>query len=204
MKEQKRKPAPAIDPKNAKLAAASAAPEDFGDEESDEQETPQSTQELKRQPRIYKSTQVVDHDLFKLEVAKMKKNVSFTEIPEVMSFEHCHIFHTVDSNGKKQHTSTAVGGHHHPVQVVAGVDGVPTLKVGEPRRWVKRKIRGVMQRVEEPIYLNGEKDEQDTHTHEVSYLGSERITLREPNIEAARFEAELKAKREPIIEGVRG
>jgi hypothetical protein len=187
----------------SKLAKATAAPEGLEGDAGEEDEAPAATPTvIKRQVRIYKSTQEIDHDLFKLEPAMMRKNVSFTEIPQVERFEHCHIFHTVDSNGKKQVGSTAVGGHHHPVKVVVNADGVPTLEVGEPRRWVKRKVRGVMVRVEEPIYLNAEQDERDSHTHEVTYLGSEKIMLRKPNVEFAKLDGELKAKREPSIDGV--
>ncbi len=155
-----------------------------------------------RQPRVYKSTQEIDHDLFKLEVAHMSKNVSYTDVPFIERYEHVHVFHTVDSNGKVQTTSTPVGGHHHEVEVVAGPDGVPTLKVSQPRRWVKRKVKGVMKRMPEPIWLDAEHSESDEHTHEVTYLGSEKITLRTPNMEFAKFDANVRAVREPSIEGV--
>lgn len=152
--------------------------------------------------RIYKGTQEVDHDLFKLNAAKMAKNVSYTDVPQIEHFEHCHIFHTVDSGGRKQETSSAVGGHHHDIEVVEDANGVPSLKVSEPRKWIKKKIRGVMQRVSVAIVLDEEDGTTDSHTHEVTYLGSERITMRQANVEFAKFEVALKSKREFSVEGV--
>jgi hypothetical protein len=159
-----------------------------------------------RQSRIYKGTQQIDHDLFKLKVALMTKNVSFTDRPELVEFEHCHIFHTYDSNGKKQDTCSAVGGHFHPIVVRQGKDGVPVIEVGPPRKWVLKRIRGRNQRVMAPIDL-GDTDKNgnplfDEHTHEVDYLGSERITLRQSNVEFAKMEASIKARQEPSIDGV--
>lgn len=195
------------DPVESKLARATAAPEGLTTSADDEGEgAPMPV--IKRQERIYKSTQEVDHDLFKLEVATMRKNVSFTDKPHIEEFEHCHIYHTVDSSGKKQEASSPVGGHHHPITLVVDPSGVPTLKVGPPAKWVKKKIRGVMRRVSEPIWLEGAEGvegerERDEHTHAVSYLGSERIKLRQPNVEFAKMESALKSMREPSIEGVK-
>lgn len=166
-----------------------------------EAESGEGSPPMQRRERVYKGTREVDHDLFKLEVAKMRKNVSYTDVPDVREIEHCHLFHTVDSNGKKQVASNQVGGHHHDIEVTADADGVPTLKVSEPRRWVLKKVRGKNQRVSVPIFLNSEKDEWDNHTHAVTYLGSEKITLRAPNVEAAKIETMARAKTAPV-EGV--
>ncbi len=153
------------------------------------------------------------HDLFKLAVATMEKNVSYDDKPDVVKLEHCHIYHTIDSSGKPQNTSTAVGGHFHMVEVIAGDGGVPTLKVGPPVKWVKKRVRGVMKKIMQPIFLesasvddDGRPDNaerhKDTHTHEVLYLGSEEITLRKPNIEAGKVTAAI-AQREATIAGIR-
>lgn len=200
-KEQKKKGASA--PVESKLSRAQAAPEGLDDVAGDEPQAPM----IKRQPRVYKSSQEVDHDLFKLTVAKMIKNGGFNpDVPMIEHHEHTHWFHTVDSSGRPQVASTPTGGHHHAVKVIVGKDGVPTLEVSEPRRWVKRKVRGTrnkFKRVEEPVFIGtGEDAEKDTHTHDVQYCGSEKITLRQPNVEAAKFESALKAQREPTIEGV--
>ncbi len=157
------------------------------------------------QSRVYKSTQTVDHDLFKLKVAKMIKNAGYNEeAPLIQAIEHTHFFHTVDSSGKRQTTSTATGGHHHSVVVVQGPNGVPTLEVSGPMRWVKKKSRGQWKRIEEPVTIGkGDGAEADNHAHEVEYCGSERITLRKPNMEFAKVEATLKARYEPpTVEGV--
>jgi hypothetical protein len=162
---------------------------------------------IQRQPRIYKSTQDVDHDLFKLTVSEMIKNGGYNpDVPMLEKHEHTHWFHTVDSSGRAQTASTPTGGHHHNVKVIVGKDGVPTLEVSGPKRWVKRKVRGTrnkFKRVEEDAFIGtGEDAIHDTHSHNVQYCGSEKITLRSPNIEASLAMSALQQKREPSIEGV--
>jgi hypothetical protein len=147
--------------------------------------------------RVYKGTQELDHDLFKLKVGTMLKDISFTDMPDLVKIEHCHIFHTIDSNGKKQHECNAVGGHTHSVEVVE-TDGVPSLVVGPASRWTRQRVKGGrMIRVLTPI-------EHDDHTHDWEYLGSERIRLRENNMEFAKYQAMVKEKQEPTIDGVVG
>lgn len=157
-----------------------------------------------RRERVYKGTQEVDHDLFKLEAAKMSKNVSYTDIPNVQQFVHNHIFHTVDSSGKKQTTCTPVGGHFHEVEVTLGEGGVPELTVGPPKKWVIKKKRGVKTKVAVPVGWGSEDDrEYDEHTHDATYIGSERIQLRAANVEFAKYDAEVRGKQSPAIDGVR-
>ncbi len=154
---------------------------------------------VKQAERIYKNTQEVDHDLFKLKPASMKKNVSFTDEPRYEFFEHCHIFHTVDSNGKPQEACTPVGGHVHKIEVVHE-GGVPALKVSPAMHWVRRKKGARFQRMLVPIT---ETDpDGDDHTHASMYLGSERIKLRESSLEFAKFDAAMRAKENPTVEGV--
>lgn len=150
------------------------------------------------QQRIYKGTQVLDHDLFKLKVAKMRKDVSYDGEPDYVQFEHCHIFHTIDSNGKKQDTCSPVGGHFHEVRVVQKPGQVPTLEVSGPMKYVMKKFGKKFKKVPEPL-----DPEVDSHTHEVEYLGSERITPRTPNMEFAKLDAAVRAHQSPTIENVR-
>lgn len=157
--------------------------------------------------RIYKGQQKVDHDLFKLKVASMRKNVSFNDKPEIVSFEHCHIFHTVDSYGQKQFTTNAVGGHFHEVTVIENPNGgVPKLEISEPKKWVVKKVRGRKKKIAVPVVLVDDEEgkEVDTHTHEFEYLGSSQIHLRKPNLEFAKFDSALRAKQQPAVEGVHG
>lgn len=146
--------------------------------------------------RIYKNTQEIDHDLFKLLPSEMKKNVSFTEHPRYEFFQHSHIFHTVDSNGRVQDTCNSVGGHHHAIVVTKNGDGVPVISASGPMKFVMKKDKyGRARRAAVPML-------DDDHTHEVEYLGSEKIKLRQANIEFAKFDAALKAKQEISVEGV--
>lgn len=147
--------------------------------------------------RVYKSTQEVDHDLFKLRPATMQKNVSFSEIPQYEPIEHCHIFHTVDSNGTRQETCNAVGGHFHKMEVVQNADGVPTVRCSKPMRWVQKKVNGRFQKMLEEF-------SDDKHTHDVQYLGSEKIKLRETNMEAAKLQAMVESREKMSVEGVVG
>jgi uncharacterized protein YodC (DUF2158 family) len=139
--------------------------------------------------RVYKGTQVVDHDLFKLLPALMKKDVSFNpEKPIYEYFEHAHIFHTVDSNGKALDKCNDVGGHFHTVEVVNGKNGVPTLKVSVAMKVVRLKKGGPRVAVEV---------RDDNHTHAVKYLGSEKIELRKTNVDAAQYMSEIRSRVEP-------
>lgn len=143
--------------------------------------------------RFYSNKGEVDHDLFKLKVESMMKNVSWTkEEPDYRPVEHCHMFHTIDSSGKPQKYSTAQGGHFHEMEVVYK-DGVPEVvcKSG-PLEWVwikrgKRRIK-----VARPIFdglfrdfdSENPKIPVDVHKHEVQYIKSDRIALRRINEEA--------------------
>lgn len=151
------------------------------------------------QPRVYKGTQEIDHDLYKLSVATMRKNVSWEpKKPDIVRIEHVHIFHTVDSNGKKQNTCNQVGGHHHDIEVTHVNGGAPQIRVSEPRKYI-RDEDGRKQSV--PLNRAGDRN-GDFHIHEVEYLGSERIKIRETNIEYAKFQAAMTAVQSPKVEGV--
>lgn len=145
--------------------------------------------------RVYKNTQEIDHDLFKLSPAEMKKNVSFTEHTRYEYFMHSHIFHTVDSNGRVQDTCNSVGGHHHAITVEKNGEGVPVIHVSPAMKYISKKINGRLKRVAVPVL-------DDEHTHEIEYLGSEKIKLRQANIEFAKFDAALKARQEISVDGV--
>lgn len=157
----------------------------------------------KRMPRIYKGTQEIDHDLFKLEVGTMVKDVSYNDKPDLVKIEHVHLFHTVDSNGRAQETCTPVGGHCHKITVVRNADGVPSIQVGPPVKYIRKKVKGVYKKVLAPIILDEEEDTRDTHTHAVTYMGSEKIQLRRTNPEFAKFEATVTAQQTPSVDGVR-
>lgn len=165
------------------------------------------TAESTQQQRAYKGTQVVDHDLFKLEAAKMKKNVSYTEELMIELFDHCHMFHTVDSNGKKLDVSSPVGGHFHPIKVTRSESGVPEITVGPPHKFVMKKRNGRKVKVAVPVSFGSVDDEGservlDDHTHRATYLGSEKVSIRQPSVEFAKLDATLAMGRVSSVEGV--
>lgn len=163
----------------------------------------------KQAPRTYLNAQEYDHDLFKLTVAKMTKNVALPNTkPEFITLEHCHIFHTIDSAGKRQVVSTAVGGHVHEVKQVGEENGVPILEIGPAMKFVIKKKYGKMTKILARVLLEKEGgadggDLVDDHTHDYIYMGSEKIKARVVNPEFAKFETELKMKREPVVDGVK-
>lgn len=166
--------------------------------ESDEAER---SEETLRTERVYKGTQEVDHDLFKLEIAPMLKNVSFSEEqPRYEQTEHVHWFHTVDSMGQPMKHTPAVGGHFHEIILVPDANGgVPRAMCSPPMKWVRAKgANGRMQRV--AIEL-----EHDHHTHTLNYHGSEKFKIRNTvNTEFAKLQAALEAKKPGPVEGIKG
>lgn len=141
--------------------------------------------------RTYKGTRIVDHDLFKLKVASLKRNISYTDIPTFESVEHTHFFHTYDSDGRQQTYASSVGGHTHKVtwERSEGGDLIgkcgPAIKVqganfAPAYAAVNVKMRnpntGLVEKTNVP----------DDHTHEVEYLFSEKINARVMNPDSVR------------------
>jgi hypothetical protein len=134
--------------------------------------------------RVFKGSIVMVHDLFKLLLSTMVKDVGFNpEKPVRQEIEHVHFFHTIDSNGRKQLYSNAVGGHFHACTVVE-TDGVPEIKIGPPLKAVRKKVRGGWVTAHEAIRCG---DEVDNHTHAVEYIRSEEIKMRDHNTHANQF-----------------
>lgn len=164
--------------------------------------TPKKKAEFKRK---YRGTQILDHDLFKLEVAIMKRNISWNKKPRWVDVEHVHFFHTIDSSGRTQTTSNKVGGHYHLVQVqknpdgslVVDEDGTPIVNVGPA-------IQDVQVRDPETgeVRLEARTLPQDSHTHEASYRGSEKISPRKINKEAIKVETDILNRFNQRVEGV--
>ena len=144
--------------------------------------------------RELKGERKVHHDLFKLLPANMLKNESFTEMPRYVETEHCHFFHTVDSSGKVQTQTHEVGGHFHKIEVYHS-GGVPEIRVSPAMKWVKVKKYGQSTKEAVPVA-------HDNHTHDVQYVFSEEVTVRQTNIEAAKALAQLEAKKPSSLDGV--
>lgn len=130
--------------------------------------------------RKIKGTTKLYSDLYKLNVSTMLKNVSWSEIPEMIPVEHVHFFHTMDSSGKPLTTSTTIGGHYHKIEITPAENpnDPPIIKcISGPVKKVMKKIRGKFTKVEVA------SEEEDNHTHEVQYISSEHVTIRRMNPE---------------------
>lgn len=128
--------------------------------------------EIRKVNRVYNRDMEIDSDTFKLDVANYAKNLSFDDNnPLLIGVEHCHFFHTFDSNGKKQIRCNAVGGHTHEVTISIDENGD---FVGECSAPISNKK------------LN------DKHTHKVSYLKSDRFKVRSINKDAQAYIANME------------
>ncbi len=140
------------------------------------------------QKRVFKRTQKIVHDLYKLQVATMAKDVGFSKAdPKYIQFEHTHIYHNVDSNGKPQETCAPVGGHFHFMTLESNGDGVPTVICGPPVEFVWQKKRGSKR----PIRVAVPYDSNDTHVHGVEYIDSEELQPRKLSSEFVKYQAQL-------------
>jgi hypothetical protein len=127
-------------------------------------------------------------DSFKLLSERMLKNIGVENRrgqENIVALEHCHIYHTYDSNGRKQMTCNSVGGHYHNVEVMVGKDGGLTAICSPP-------IQGKAS--------HKELQPNDTHTHKVQYLKSETVELRKASSEAAQIYSNFL--KEPYVAGV--
>jgi hypothetical protein len=198
----KKKPAAQAD----ELVDASA---DLAGEETDQATMPADAQPEATGRRTYTTTQSKDHDLFKCRLAKFIRDLSWAKDgSQRQEVEHVHFFHTIDSSGRDLKETNNVGGHFHEVKIIPAKDenSLPKVICGPARTWViqgkgKNKKR-VM--VAPRIAVGTDNEEADEHTHEMDYLGSQRIPLRKPNVEAAKYQAEVAAKQEIRVPGIVG
>ena len=158
---------------------------------------PKPKTEIKQEfpQRVYKNQRTIHHDLYKLEMASFLKNIALPEeIEDWRKVEHCHFFHTVDSSGKKQEYCSPVGGHFHKIEIQPNPDGGPPLikTVSGPLKFVRRKVRGKWQKEIAPV------NDQDNHTHDVIYLRSDDIPLRQTNLEATSAIVQVAQRTAPI------
>ena len=170
------------DLENAKAAARSSAPR-----------------------KVMKGTRSFEHDLFKLQAAKMLKNHSWKfKEPMIVELEHAHIFHSINDATLQPNTHcTAVGGHTHEITVdwtkkvrrektlpdgrVEIYEG-PLVKCGPAvevkvthrggrsfRKYVKVGWPGTNPQNGDDVMI------EDDHTHDVEYLDTETISLGQRN-----------------------
>lgn len=153
--------------------------------------------------RLYADEVVIDHDLYKLKVASMKKNVAYLpNTYDVQNVLHEHFFHTVDSSGTKQKNSNLVGSHFHQMTVVHQPNGAPPIvKCGPAVKEVKKIINGRAVKVIEPCLRYPDERGNlltDDHTHEVEYVRSNKIPIRKVNAEAVKVISADSAKAQPL------
>lgn len=150
--------------------------------------------------RVYGTQTQKIHDLYKLRVEAMKKNIAQDQqIPVWVPAEHCHFFHTFTSDGVEQNTSSTIGGHFHVMEIVtpATEDTPAVYKCSPAMKWAMVKGK-YGQKTRQMVIANPE----DTHTHEIEYLRSEKMELRKKNFEAAAFHAQQMAKFDKTVPGV--
>jgi len=138
------------------------------------------------------------HDLFKLDVSKMIKNVAIDgQQPLLEALEHVHVYHSYDSTGKKQDKSTHVGGHFHIVEIVKEGDdqNPPEIKIGPPCKYVQVRNRRTKHVTKTVVPL-----EHDSHTHEVSYVRSDKLKPRKVSEEFVKFQSKITTPAK--VEGV--
>lgn len=144
-------------------------------------------QQKKGHDRVFLKDQKIPTDTYKFEVAYLLKNLTNDVDPapeDLIKMEHCHMYHTYNSDGKPLVRCSAVGGHFHEVELVGEPGKAPTVVCSSgPLQEYRAKVKGRYQKVTGPI------NSYDHHTHKVSYIKSREITRRKPSPEAATIQA---------------
>jgi len=149
--------------------------------------------------RRYKSQQNITHDLFKLLVAKVKKNTSWAPgQKEYVSVEHCHFYHSVDKSGAPQKTCSPIGGHFHEIieETPATADAPATYRTSKAKKYMIFIEYG--RQVKKIVDL-----EDDDHTHEVEYISSEDFKPQKLNAETAKLMSTVGVA-PPSVPGISG
>lgn len=143
--------------------------------------------------RQMKGSKEVYHDLFKLRPAPMKKILGVPnerllrtnpDAVRMVDVEHCHFFHSVDSNGRPQKYSSSIGSHCHEVKITLDENGDFIAECGPPLRKFGNS------RVEI-------KGSYDNHTHEVIYIESEQFKARVANEKAVVYKSKFSTPPTP-------
>jgi hypothetical protein len=122
------------------------------------------SQESKAIKRTFEKDRLIASDLFRLEIASMRKNIGFdAKNPIWEGVPHIHFFHTRCSDGRVQLECSAVGGHKHKMIALS------SEKSGEVTQYACGPAAG------------------DNHTHDVTYIQSEEVSARIKNEKAASF-----------------
>lgn len=149
---------------------------------------------------VYKGTQEVNHHLYRLTLSHFERNISYSkQRPIFEKIPHTHVFHSVDSNGKKQDRSHKVGGHFHIVETIPSENGEwPLIKVSKAMHLVRERD----QYGNETIIA--QEIPHDQHTHDWEYITTERFKVRKANLEAVKVQAAIQARVPMSVDGIQG
>lgn len=160
------------------------------------------------EPKLRMRNQMaVIHHLFKAELGKFLKDLTSWKLgqPSLTHVEHVHFFHTVSSQGVAQRFTNAVGGHFHEVTWGVDAEGNLQAKCGPPLKKVGRPGPNGTTRFENiPIKFHDKvgsvegkpnTDYVDTHTHVMTYLGSDELS-------PAKVSAAQAAQRSQLQDGL--
>lgn len=161
---------------------------------------------------IIRESQKVKTHTFKLVVEKMLKNTAFHPgLVHPNWIEHCHIFHSVNSQGKPQEKSSKTGGHYHEISWWVEKDGSLRAECGPPLCKKARRVKNKGTIYEtKPVQFWDEENEKwivDNHTHDIRYLHSNELSMQKAQkyhpspeeIRIARDKAVLREKGEASI-----
>lgn len=149
-----------------------------------------------QQQRVFKNQKEITHDLYKLEVNECLKNVAWQEkVKKWEKIEHTHFFHSVTDKGVPQFTSTHTAGHFHELKLVQeATEASPAIyECSGPLKYVYSRQEDGSYKKTTTAY-----EGQDRHTHDVTYLRSEKFKPRKMNAEAVNFITQQASKTAPI------
>ncbi len=158
----------------------------------DQESKPQVFKRIQQnQIEIVSDTFFLTHSTMKEKVLLGRGKGKFEDKP------HKHIFHTVDSSGKKLTTSNNVGGHFHVVELAITTKKDPktgedvtsfTAKCSGPKREKRVKNRKLV------VPYDCDRDESDpdakvvdNHTHEVEFGWTSIGKARHVNAESVKY-----------------
>lgn len=163
--------------------------------------------------RILRSKQKFHIDHFKLLVGTKIADVSPQAVRQgdgdhaavYVKQEHCHFYHTYDSNGKKQTKCSFIAGHTHEItEVPQGPGNPPKIVVGPAVKEVRTKDKKTK---EWKISFAAADDDKETidqcHKHEWEYMFSEETEGRDMNKEALQLQG-IEAQKGAPVPGVLG
>lgn len=164
--------------------------------------TPKRTTKKDGPKRVFKRTAEKVHDLFKLVETTFLKNVAWQAgVKDYVKTGHAHWYHTFSSKGVAQTTCSHQGGHFHLMELVTPATGdqPAVYKCSPPVKYAAKKINGAMQKITVPF------NDDDQHTHDVSYVSSQVLQESKTNAEAIKYISQLESRvNPPRLAGVDG